>query len=150
MNELRVLIDADGCPVVDIAVKLCRQWDIPCLLLCDTAHEFYKEGATTLVFDKGADSVDFALANRVESGDLVITQDYGLASLCLARNARVLHQDGWEYTRDNIDALLLVRHESRKIRAAGGRTKNAKKRTSAQNESFEIRLSNLLQTCVQG
>lgn len=101
---LKVLIDADGCPVVDIAVKLCRQRQIPCFLLCDTAHSFQKEGAETLTFDKGADSVDFALVNRVSSGDIVVTQDYGLASMCLARKARVLHQDGWEYTADNIDA----------------------------------------------
>ena len=113
---MQVLIDGDGCPVVDIAVELCRERKLPCLLLCDTAHEFHREGAETLTFDKGADSVDFALANRVQPGDLVITQDYGLASMCLARRARVLHQDGWEYTVWNIDALLLQRHESRKYR----------------------------------
>ena len=89
-----VLIDADGCPVVDIAVGLCRKYGVPCLLLCDTAHEIKRDGAQTLVFDKGADSVDLALANRARPGDIVITQDYGLASMCLARGARVLHQDG--------------------------------------------------------
>ena len=142
---MKVLIDADGCPVVDIAIRLCRQHQAQCLLLCDTAHELYREGAQTLVFDKGADSVDFAIVSRVCSGDIVITQDYGLASMCLARNARVLHQDGWEYTRDNIDALLLARHESRKHRAAGGRTKGPKKRTEGQNEAFAAGLQKLLQ-----
>lgn len=142
---MTVLIDADGCPVVDIAIRLCKQYGISCLLLCDTAHEFYREGAETLVFDKGADSVDFAIVSRVSPGDIVITQDYGLASMCLARSARILHQDGWEYTRDNIDALLLARHESRKLRAAGGRTKGPKKRTASQNASFEAALQKLLQ-----
>lgn len=107
---MKILIDADGCPVVDRAVALCRQYRVRCMLLCDTAHEFHRDGAETLVFDKGADSVDYALVNRVQPGDVVITQDYGLASMCLARSARVLHQDGWEYTPENIDALLLVRH----------------------------------------
>ena len=142
---MRLLIDADGCPVVDIAIRLCKQYGISCMLLCDTAHEFYREGAETLVFDKGADSVDFAIVSRVSPGDIVITQDYGLASMCLARSARILHQDGWEYTRDNIDALLLARHESRKLRAAGGRTKGPKKRTAAQNSAFEAALQKLLQ-----
>jgi uncharacterized protein YaiI (UPF0178 family) len=91
---MKVLIDADACPVVDIAVKLCRQYEKQCLLLCDTAHEFHRTGAETLVFDKGADSVDFSLVNRIAPGDIVITQDYGLASMCLSRKARVLHQDG--------------------------------------------------------
>lgn len=143
---MKVLIDADACPVVDIAVALCRQYQIQCLLLCDTAHEMRREGAETLVFDKGSDSVDFALVNRVAAGDVVITQDYGLASMCLARAARVLHQDGWEYTRYNIDALLFQRHASREYRAAGGRTKGPSKRKNAQDQAFSDALRKILET----
>ena len=95
---MKVLIDADACPVVSITAELCRQFHTECLLLCDTAHFIQQDGTQTLVFDKGADSVDFALVNRVNPGDIVITQDYGLASMCLGRKARILHQDGWEYT----------------------------------------------------
>ena len=147
---MTVLIDADGCPVTDIAIRLCREFHIPCLILCDTAHEFHRDGADTLVCDKGADSVDYAIANRGRKNDLVITQDYGLASMCLSRGCRVLHQDGWEYTCDNIDALLLVRHESRKHRAAGGRFKGQKKRSTQQDHTFEYALRAVLQTSVQG
>lgn len=147
---MKLLIDADGCPVVDIAIRLCKQWALPCLVLCDTAHEFHRDGAETLVFDKGADSVDYALVNRVLPGDIVVTQDYGLASMCLARKARVLHQDGWEYTLDNIDTLLLVRHDSRKHRAAGNRMKGPKKRTAQQDNAFSQALSKLIQHSVQG
>ena len=134
---MKVLIDADACPVVDIAVGICKQMGVPCLLLCDTAHEMHRDGAETYMVDKGSDSVDFALANRADAGDLVITQDYGLASMCLGKQAKVIHQDGWEYTQYNIDALLFQRHASREYRAAGGRTKGPKKRTSAQNQAFE-------------
>ncbi len=141
---MQVLIDADGCPVVDIAVQLCNKLQIPCLLLCDTAHQMHRSGATTLVFDKGADSVDFALVNRVEAGDLVITQDYGLASMCMARNAQVLHQDGWEYTPYNIQALLFQRSESRKYRASGGRVKGPAKRRPQQNKDFQDALLRIL------
>ena len=147
---MKVLIDADACPVVNIAVSLCRQYGTECILLCDTAHEMHREGAQTLVFDKGADSVDFALVNRVQSGDIVITQDYGLASMCLAKNAIVLHQDGWQYTEYNIQALLFQRHESKKFRAAGGRTKGPSKRTTDQNQAFSAALEGLLQHSVQG
>lgn len=147
---MNVLIDADACPVVCIAVKLCKQYATPCYLLCDTAHKIEYSDAITLTFDKGIDSVDFALANRVIRGDLVITQDYGLASMCLARGARALHQDGWEYTEWNIDALLLQRHESRKLRASGGRTKGPKKRTSEQDDAFKTALKQLLQKQFHG
>ena len=141
---MKVLIDADACPVVDIAVGLCREFEKECLLLCDTAHEMQREGAQTLVFDKGSDSVDYALVNRVEPGDVVITQDYGLASMCLARGARVLHQDGWEYTASNIDALLFQRHAAKEYRAAGGRTKGPSKRKPAQDQAFFAALRQIL------
>jgi uncharacterized protein YaiI (UPF0178 family) len=147
---MKVLVDADACPVTDIAVSLCRQYSTPCFLLCDTAHEFHRDGAQTLIFDKGADSVDFALVNRVEAGDLVITQDYGLASMCLARKARVVHQDGWEYTDYNIQALLFQRHAAKEYRASGGRIKGPAKRKSTQNDAFVKALDGLLQQTVQG
>lgn len=142
---MKILIDADACPVTDIAVALCRRYQKECLLLCDTAHEMRRDGAQTLVFDKGSDSVDFALVNRVDANDVVITQDYGLASMCLARGARVLHQDGWEYTQHNIDALLFQRHASREYRAAGGRTKGPSKRKNSQNQAFSDALRKFLE-----
>ena len=147
---MKVLIDADACPVTDLAVRLCARYRIPCMILCDTAHQMHREGAETLVFDKGADSVDFALANRAAPGDLVITQDYGLASMCLARKARVLHQDGWEYTEYNIQALLFQRSESRRYRASGGRIKGPAKRRPEQDTAFEKAMEQLLQQSVQG
>lgn len=147
---MNVLIDADACPVVDIALALCRKHKIPCILICDTAHRMERAGAETQIIDKGADSVDFALVNRAVPGDLVITQDYGLASMCLSRGARVMHQDGWEYTQDNMEALLLQRHISQRIRSGGGRLKGPKKRTSAQNQAFQNALERLLQTTSQG
>ena len=142
---MKVLIDADACPVTDIAISLCKKADIHCLLFCDTAHETRRDGAETLVFDTGADSVDFALVNRVCAGDIVITQDYGLASMCLAKQARILHQDGWEYTEYNIQALLFQRHASKKHRMAGGRTKGPAKRKPEQDEAFRVAFQKLLQ-----
>ena len=142
---MKVLIDADACPVVDIAVKLCAKQGIPCLLLCDTAHACYRDGAQTLIFDKGYDSVDFALVNRVSPGDIVITHDYGLASMCLGRCVRVIHQDGWEYTLDNISGLMEQRHAAKKHRLAGGRTKGPSKRTKAQDAAFAAAFQQMLQ-----
>lgn len=141
---MKILIDADGCPVVDIAVRTAKKYHTDCLILCDTAHVFEKDGATTLTFSKGADSVDYALINRALPGDIVITQDYGLAAMCLSKNAVAINQDGLEYTDGNIDALLLARHTAKKIRSAGGRLKGPKKRTAIQNEKFAAKLTGLL------
>lgn len=139
-----VYVDADGCPVVDIALQLCKKHRVTCVLVCDTAHSFSNKDAEIITVDKGSDSADFAIANRLSPGDIVITQDYGLASMCLSRNAVVLHQDGWEYTTDNIDALLFQRHEARKLRSSGGRMKGPRKRSSSQDQAFSIRLEKQL------
>ena len=141
---MKILIDADGCPVVDLAVAAAQKFHLECLLLCDTAHVFEKQGARTLTFSKGPDSVDFALANLAQPGDVVVTQDYGLAAMCLARNAAVLNQNGLEYTADNIDALLQQRHMAKKIRNAGGRLKGPPKRKPQQNKDFCDKLEEIL------
>lgn len=141
---MKILIDADGCPVVNIAVQMAKENCIDCFILCDTSHVFEKIGANTLTFSKGADSVDFALVNRVLAGDIVITQDYGLAAMCLSKNAIVINQDGMEYSAHNIDALLLSRHTARKIRNSGGRLKGPQKRSAAQDESFKAKLASLI------
>lgn len=141
---MRILIDADGCPVVNQAIRLGNRAGLEVILLCDTSHVFQREGARTITVSKGADSVDFALVNLLEPGDVAVTQDYGLAAMCLARRARVLHQDGHEYTPENIDGLLAFRHEARKLRRAGGRTRGPAKRTPAQDEAFRALLVRVL------
>ena len=145
MNR-RVLVDADGCPVVDIAIRAAAARGLDCLLICDTAHEFSRDGAVTITVDKGADSVDFALVNLLQSGDIVVTQDYGLAAMCLAKNALPLSQNGLIYTAHNIDALLHSRYEVKKLRRAGGHPKGPKKRTPQQDKAFEQALHALLDT----
>lgn len=141
---MRVLIDADGCPVVDITIRLSKEAGAECHIFCDSAHEFLREGATTHTVMKGADSADFYLVNFAREGDVVITQDYGLASMALSRGTRVINQDGLEYTEFNIDALLLARHTAKKIRNAGGRLRGNPPRKREQNESFEKKLREIL------
>ena len=139
-----IYVDADACPVVDETVRIATAHEAECVLLSDTAHVMNRPGARTITVSQGADSVDFVLVNLLRPGDVVITQDYGLAAMCLARCARVLNQDGSQYTNDNIGGLLMRRHTARKIRMGGGRTKGPKKRTQAQNLAFEHALNALL------
>ncbi|WP_088011796.1 YaiI/YqxD family protein [Gottfriedia acidiceleris] len=141
---MKILIDADGCPVVSETIKIAAEFKINVLLLCDTAHIMQRDGAETIVVSQGADAVDFALVNRVEIGDLVITQDYGLAAMVLSKQAYVLNQNGFQYTNENIDSLLHTRYVSKKIRNAGGRVKGPKKRQKLDNTNFENGLRKLL------
>ena len=142
---MTVFIDADGCPVVDITVRLAKQAGAECMIICDTSHVFDKSGAKTITVSKGNDSADFALVNMIKSGDIVVTQDYGLAAMCLARNAVPISQDGMVYTGDNINGLLMQRHTAKKIRMSGGRLKGPSKRTTEQDKTFEMTLKELLE-----
>ncbi|CAM5181962.1 hypothetical protein UACE39S_02653 [Ureibacillus acetophenoni] len=134
---LQLLIDADACPVIDLALSISSRYEIKPILFCDTSHRIEREGAITIMVPKGPDSVDFKLVNAVTKFDIVITQDYGLAAMCLAKGALVVDQNGREMTTDNIDQLLAFRYESAKFRRAGGRTKGPKKRTEENNLKFE-------------
>ena len=144
-DYMKILIDADACPVTDIAVKIAKEYSIECIILCDTAHFIVRDGASTVTVEKGADSVDFRLVNMVENGDIAVTQDYGLAAMCLAKKAVPINQNGMIFTDNNIEKLLYTRFVSKKIRMAGGRTKGPKKRTKEQDIEFEKNLRMLIE-----
>ena len=141
---MKILIDADGCPVVDATVRIANKNNIECIIVCDTAHHFQKEGARTLTVSKGADSVDFALVNILNPGDVVVTQDYGLAAMCLAKRAIPISQNGMIYNNENIDDLLMTRHLSKKARESGIRLKGNSKRQASQDVEFEKELEKVI------
>ena len=140
----KLLVDADGCPVVDATISIANAHNIPVVLICDTAHEMVRTGAETIVVSKGADAVDFVLVNRIRRGDIVVTQDYGLAAMALAKGGKPIDQNGRWYTDTNIDQLLYSRHFAQKVRQAGGRLKGPKKRSAEQNEAFQSSLTQLI------
>ena len=143
---MKIIIDADACPVVDIAVDAAKKRNLECIIVCDNTHSIQKDGAVTVIVDKGADSADCRIANLTEKGDVVITQDYGLAALVLGKGAKALNQNGLIYTDTNIENLLFTRYIGKKERMAGNRTKGPKKRTP-QNDADFIKAFNL---CLDG
>lgn len=141
---MKIIIDADACPVTNIAIQVAKENSVECVLICDTAHRIERDGCTTIMVDKGADSVDFRLVNMLVSGDIAITQDYGLAAMCLSKKAYAINQNGLIYSDKNIEQLLFTRYVGKKVRAAGGRTKGPSKRTAEQNEAFRTALQKLI------
>ena len=141
---MKIIIDADGCPVTSIASEEAKSCGAECIAVCDTAHEFHLDGVSVITVSKGADSADYKIANLVGNGDIVVTQDYGLATMCLARNAHAINQNGMRYTAENIDGLLFSRHVAKKVRNAGGRIKGPAKRKPTQNDDFRRELRRLI------
>lgn len=141
---MKIFIDGDGCPVIDITIKTATEYGIDLIIICDTSHEIRRRGVETITVSKGNDSVDFYLVNKVSQGDIVVTQDYGLAAMCMAKGARVLNQNGIIFTEKNIDLLLMSRYMSKKIRMSGGRLKGPPKRNAEDDTNFHLALIKLL------
>ncbi len=142
---MRLIIDADACPVLDIAIREAQKRGIPCTAVYDNTHVIEREGVETVIVDKGADSADIKIANIVKKGDIVITQDFGLAAMCLGKGAAALNQNGLVFTDKNIENLLYSRYMGKKARMSGRRTKGPPPRTDEDNRAFMISFSGLLE-----
>jgi uncharacterized protein YaiI (UPF0178 family) len=143
-----IYIDADACPVTHIAEEIARRHGIPVTILCDTNHVMYSDYSTVKLIGAGADAVDLALINLCKAGDIVITQDYGVAALALGKGALAVHQSGKCFTDDNIGGLLMDRHLAKKARRSGKHhLKGPAKRTEEDDrrfaESFERLIAEL-------
>ena len=138
-----LIIDADACPVTREALACARSARVPVLIAGnstqnlarrirrddprdaehargrDTSHPGF--WAETLDVSCGADSADFAIIERLQPGDVVVTQDIGLASMVLGRGATAIGVRGHVYNKATIDMQLFIRHEEKKVRRAGGR-----------------------------
>lgn len=149
---MTIYVDADACPVVRETVEAAKRHGIPVTLLCDTNHALSDDYASVVVIGAGADAVDFALVNRCKKGDIVVTQDYGVAAMALGKGAHPIHQSGMWYTDDNIDRLLAERHVSRKARMAHSKhhLKGPKKRAPEDDERFAQSLERLIQSTIKG
>ncbi|WP_025026016.1 YaiI/YqxD family protein [Caldalkalibacillus mannanilyticus] len=145
---MKLIVDADACPVKDIIIEVGHSYQLPILMVCSYSH--YSRpiaGVENIMVDNIAQAADMVIMNRVKAGDIVVTQDYGLASIVLAKGAMALHHTGKRYTTDNIDSLLFQRHVSAKVRRAGGKTKGPKPFTSEDKEKFR---KVLIECCSQG
>jgi uncharacterized protein YaiI (UPF0178 family) len=141
---MKIIIDGDACPSISIIEKIAKEHKIEVLIFCDINHYINSEYSTVKIVDSGFQNVDMYVINNTEKDDIVITQDYGLAAMCLPKGAKVINPKGYIYTDKNIDRLLEERHLSQKIRRGGGRTPNPKKRSSDDEAKLVENLKKLI------
>ncbi|MCR5462493.1 MAG: DUF188 domain-containing protein [bacterium] len=140
---MRVLIDGDASPVKDITICLCKEFGVKCIIYMDYSHEYESNYAEVIFCDKGRDSVDLKISNNCLKDDIVITQDYGLATVILAKGGKVLHNNGFIIDEKNIDSLLESRFLGKKLRDKV-KIKGPKKRTDQDDKNFSKMLRILL------
>lgn len=143
---MKIYVDADACPVIGIVEKIAQKYQIPVMLLCDTNHILSSQYCEVKIIGAGADAVDFALINLCKKGDIVVTQDYGVAAMALGKGAYGIHQSGRWYTNETIDQMLMERHLNKKARRSSGKNhlKGPKKRTEEDDLRFEQSFEKLI------
>ena len=117
-KRMQIFVDADACPVVGIVEEIAEKYKIPSTLLCDTNHVLYSDYSEVIVVGAGADAVDYKLISICHKGDIVVSQDYGVAAMALGKGAYTIHQSGKWYTNENIDQMLMERHFNKKARCS--------------------------------
>lgn len=143
---MKIFVDADACPVIDIVEDIATKYNIPVTLLCDTNHVLTSDYSEVVVVGAGADAVDYKLISICHRGDIVVTQDYGVAAMALGKGAFAIHQSGKWYTNENIDQMLMERHLNKKARRASSRNhmKGPRKRTDEDDQRFAESFEKLL------
>jgi uncharacterized protein len=143
-----LFIDADACPVTRDAITVARSHGIPVMLVGNGTQTFGKylgrAGVEALVVAQGRDSADFAIIERLAPGDIVATQDIGLAAMALGRGARALSPRGRVFYTATIDAEMAVRHAEQRHRRAGGRTGGPSAFVEEDRERFVSALQRII------
>ncbi|MFD2131368.1 YaiI/YqxD family protein [Pseudogracilibacillus auburnensis] len=137
---MKIFVDADASPVQKEVILIAGKYNLSVVLVKSFSHFSHEKNppyVETIYVDKGADMADFEIIKLAKQNDVVITQDYGLASLCLGKGCHVVHHKGFQYTNDNIDRLLSSRHASAMARRGGYRTKGPKPYTEEERQNFK-------------
>lgn len=143
---MRILVDADACPCNRIIERVSKEFQLPLTFLTDSSHILTVSYGEVIIIGKGADAVDFALVNRLQKGDIAVTQDYGVAAMVLGKQGYAIHPSGKIYHNGNMDQMLFERHLSKVQRRSSSKFhgKGPRKRTKEDDERFEASFRKLI------
>jgi uncharacterized protein YaiI (UPF0178 family) len=149
--SVKIFIDADGAPWRDLVIERGRRHGVRVVIVADYSHDIPpEEGVERVEVDGGADAADFAIVNRVHAGDLVITQDVGLASLVLPQGVAVISPRGYEFTEGSMDGRLARRWLHGRIRKGGGRVAGPPALSEDDRERFLMLLDTKIIASIRG
>ncbi|MEG0614531.1 MAG: YaiI/YqxD family protein [Oscillospiraceae bacterium] len=141
---MEIFVDADACPVKKIIVELAKKYGISVTMLIDTSHVLDDGYSKIITVEQGRDSVDFKLIGLIKKGDVVVSQDYGVAAMALGKQAFALNQNGLIYTDENIERLLFERHIGQEQRRNGRHCESIPKRKKADDDAFRTAFEGII------
>lgn len=142
---MKILIDGDACPVIKLTEQIAKERGIEVVILCDTSHMIHSDYSEVVIVDRGTDAVDFVVIQKGNKGDIVVTQDYGVAAMALGKGMYAIHQSGKLYTNENIDMMLFERHMAKQARKSSkNHIRGPRKRSVEDDRHFEASFRRLL------
>jgi hypothetical protein len=142
---MKIFVDADGCPVVDLAIDIAKEYNLEIIVVKNYAVQIEDDYAEIVTVDISSDSADYYIANRIGKKDILVSQDHGLAAMCLAKGAICINQNGFIINSENIDGMLNRRHMNKKLRREQGIYTKFKKRNPQADEDFEKSLRRIIE-----
>src|SRR5690606_34522959 len=103
-DSMKIYVDADACPVQNEVIQIAGEFNLPVVLVKSISHFSHDQLPSfveTVYVDQGRDVADLEIMKRAQKDDIVVTQDYGLASLVLGKGCLVIHHKGFLYTNKN-------------------------------------------------
>lgn len=144
----KIFVDADACPVTRDVLAIARKRSTAVVLVANESQNLSqfanRVGVEILQVGSGRDAADFAMVPLIHPGDIVVTNDTGLAAMALARGAHAVNPRGRVYHAATIDAELAVRHAEQQHRRAGGRTPGPVPFTDEDRDRFRQSLARLI------
>lgn len=145
MSNIRIIVDGDSCPVMKIIEDISTEFNIKAILFCSYCHvPNEKLNMEYFIVDSAPQAADLAIINYINDQDIIVTQDYGLASIVLSKGAKAISPSGNIYKNEEIDILLYNRYLNSEIRRTGGRIKGPRKRKESDNMKFKKGLIKLI------
>ncbi|KAB2954670.1 DUF188 domain-containing protein [Heliorestis acidaminivorans] len=142
---MKIVVDADACPkgVLQASIKVAKEYKVALWTIASFNHHIQSDHHITV--GNASQEADLKILNVTQEGDIVVTQDWGLAAMILGKKGRCISPGGREFQADKIEFLLEERDMKAKFRRSGGRTRGMKKRTKEDDLSFERQLRRILQ-----
>lgn len=144
---MRILVDGDSCPNLKTIENIAKHNNVHVIVFSDTCHHIESTSSEIRVVDKGRDCADFAIANECTCDDIVVTRDYGLATMVLAKHGKAIHPGGNIYTDGNINQLLFRRHLVKSGKSTNKRYRNKSNLPKIEKQgTFSSNLRDLIES----
>ncbi|OPY58236.1 MAG: hypothetical protein A4E55_01055 [Pelotomaculum sp. PtaU1.Bin035] len=143
---MKIIVDADAIP--RNALEICRQaateFSVSLVTVASFNHQI--ESEHHVVVGNAPQEADLQVVNLTREGDIVVTQDWGLAAMVIGKGAAAVSPAGRIFNPATVDFLLEERELKARHRRSGGRTKGPAKRTVKDDNNFKKNLYKLLET----